>query len=143
MSVSSRGQDAGVLDFPSFTARAEAFSDVKGRRSSKRLPPMSRADFVEALRVLGRQRLQNGSEFDFDDPGTEAVHTAFLRCSLSAWLEIFGEPESVHEHRESAPLFPVHVWKYQCTDGPVYCVGFQVDELSGTRWVTFVRVCYF
>jgi hypothetical protein len=72
-----------------------------------------------------------------------AVQGAFLRCPFATWLRVFGQPESMHEHHESAPLFPVHVWKYRCTDGPVHCVGFQADDLYGTRWVTFVRVCYF
>jgi hypothetical protein len=137
------GQDTSVLESTSFALRAEAFSDVRSRVSRKRLPPLSRADFVEALRILGRQLPHGDHRFELGDPEIEAVHTAFLRCSLATWLEVFGQPESVHEHRESAPLFPVHVWKYQCTDGPVYCVGLQAEELNGTRWVTFVRVCYF
>jgi hypothetical protein len=143
MIVSSPGQDASVLDLLSYTVRAEAFSGTTSPVSSEPPPPLSRADFVQALRILGRERPRNDRQFELRDPETEAIHTAFLRCSLATWAKVFGQPESVHEHRESAPLFPVHVWKYQCADGPVYCVGFQVDELNGTRWVTFVRVCYF
>ena len=143
MIVSSPGQDASVLDPLSYTVRAEAFSGTKSPAPSKASPPLSREDFVQALRILGRQRPHNDCQIELGDPEVEAVHTAFLRCSLATWVKVFGQPESVHAHRESAPLFPVHVWKYQCTDGPVSCVGFQVDELNGTRWVTFVRVCYF
>jgi hypothetical protein len=56
---------------------------------------------------------------------------------------VYGEPRTVEEHIESAPLFPVQVWRCECSDGPLECVGRQVDDLYGNRWVTFVRLCYF
>jgi len=143
MIVSSPDQEANILNSVSYTVRAETFTDTESPTPSEPLPPLSRADFVQALRIVGRQGAPNDCQFELGDPETQAIHTAFLRCSLATWLKIFGQPESVHEHRESAAFLPVHVWKYRCTDGPVYCVGFQGGELNGTRWVTFVRVCYF
>jgi len=106
-------------------------------------PPRSKADFARALRILSRKTTSGDCRFEAGNPRITAVQGTFLRCPFDTWLELFGQPESTHEHHESVPLFPVHVWKYQSTDGPVHCVGFQVDDLYGTRWVTFVRVCYF
>ncbi len=62
---------------------------------------------------------------------------------LRTWLRVFGEPKSVERQRTPSALFPVEVWHYDCTDGPIECVGYQVNDLAGLRWVTFVRVCYF
>jgi hypothetical protein len=141
--VSSAGQDTSVLNGASYTLRATSFTDTQNRFPSVPAPASSRADFIQALRIMGRERAGDRCQFELHGQVNEAVQTAFLRCPLTTWLAVFGPPEDVHEHGESAPTFPVHVWKYQCTDGPIYCVGFQVDELNGTRWVTFVRVCYF
>jgi hypothetical protein len=99
-------------------------------------------DFLQALRILST-RPPNDSRFDIGSIEIEAVQVAFLRCPFSVWLAVFGRPASVREHNESTSLFPVHVWGYECVDGPLECVGYQVEDLNGNRWITFVRLCFF
>jgi len=81
--------------------------------------------------------------FELGDREFHSVQVAYLRCPYDVWREVFGGPRSVEEHAESLPMFPVHVWHYQCVDGPLACVGHQLDDLDGNRWMTFVRLCYF
>ena len=99
MIVSSPWQDTSVLDPLSYTVRAETLSDVNSWAPSQPLSPLSKADFVQALRIMGRQRPRSDYQFELGDPESEAIHTAFLRCPLATWVKVFGQPESVHEHR--------------------------------------------
>ncbi len=52
------------------------------------------------------------------------------RCPSETWCMVFGEPDRIEQHDESEPIFPVEVWEYPCVDGPIRCVGYQVDDLS-------------
>jgi hypothetical protein len=126
----------------SYTARA---LEVSGGQNlpTQPCPIHSRADFVQALRMLGTTLTGEARHCSLDDRESEDMQVAFLRCLHTTWLEVFGEPSSAEEHAESLPLFPVQVWKYQCRDGPLECVGHQVDDLYGNRWLTLVRVCFF
>jgi hypothetical protein len=126
----------------SYTARALALSGPAEEAHVQSSPPGSRADFIQALEVLSTKMESGGCRFDVGSLEIEQVQVAFLRCPREVWCEVFGEPERVVEHRESLPMFPIEVWEYECTDGPIECVGLQVDDLYGKRWVTFVRLCF-
>jgi hypothetical protein len=127
----------------SYTARAQQVLGEPYAVADRAHPPDSRADFVNALRLLSAKPPGKGARFDLGDRGVASVQTAFLRCPHEVWQRVFGEPRTVEEHAESAPLFPVQVWRYECSDGPLECVGHLVDDLYGNRWVTFVRLCFF
>ena len=89
-------------------------------------------------------RLTNGAHY-FEPRGRarEDVQVALLQCPRETWLRVFGPPKSVEQPAVPSPPFPVEVWHYDCTDGPIECVGCQLNDLAGQRWITFVRVCYF
>jgi hypothetical protein len=127
----------------SFTARALAVSGSADGPSVELCAPNSRADFIQALEILSRKMATETCRFELGDCEIESVQVAYLRCPYDVWREVFGGPQSVEEHSESLPMFPVHVWHYQCVDGRLACVGHQVDDLYGSRWLTFVRLCYF
>lgn len=126
-----------------FASEARTISGWKRPPNRKPLSSGSRLDFGLALATLSGKPPRKGCRFELGDLEITGVRVAFLRCTLGSWLEVCGEPESIYEHSISTPRFPVHVWKYQCSDGPIACVGFRSDSLDGDRWVTFVRLCYF
>jgi hypothetical protein len=126
-----------------YTARALAESSISEATDIEACPPGSRADFVQALRILSTATASRGYRFDLGDREIEDLQVVYLRCPYETWLTVFGKPRNIEKHSESAPMFPVEAWEYRCVDGPVRCVGHQVDDLYGKRWVTFVRLCYF
>ncbi|NLX98336.1 MAG: hypothetical protein GXY83_19430 [Rhodopirellula sp.] len=127
----------------SYTAKASLALGEGAAVAESKCSEFSREDFIRALRILSTKTAEEQSRFDLGEYEVEQVQVAYLRCRYEKWREIFGDPESTEEHRDALPMFPVQVWHYRCADGPLACVGHQVDDLYGTRWVTFVRLCYF
>jgi hypothetical protein len=131
----------------SYTARAMAYwnkATAWGHpvATCEELAPGSKEDFAQALRLLSSNSPQDGCRFEIQNLEIESVWAAYLRCPVRTWLEVFGEPARSYEHHDSAPLFPVYVWEYSCTDGSLECVGYQVEDQYGDRWITFVRLCH-
>lgn len=126
----------------SYTVRAIAFSGgnvpVKGRLCR----PGSRGDFIRALEVLGTRLSKHDYQFKLHEQAIDDEQVALLHCPYETWVGVFGAPNNIEEPKTS-PLFPVQIWRYDCTDGPIQCIGYQVNDLDGRRWVTFVRLCYF
>jgi hypothetical protein len=126
----------------SYTAKALALSGLAQQAQPPSCPPGSRADFLQALEVLSTRTESGDDHFELGQREIEHVQVAFLRCAYETWCDVFGQPQRIVEHRKSPRLFPVQVWQYDCTDGPIECVGQQVNDLDGKRWVTFVRLCF-
>lgn len=98
---------------------------------------LSRADFMDALRRLGTRR--NERRLRCAD-GARLMIPVHVSCAYERWAALVGPPESVHEYQTAALQMPVVVWKQQCVDGPVTCIGHLFERSSGERWVTVVRV---
>ena len=126
-----------------FALRAMCVAGGKTSQDGKRHHPGSRADFVQALEILGKRLTDGACHFELGDRAAHDVQVALLRCPAETWMNVFGHPDRVERQATPSPLFPVEVWHYDCTDGPVECVGYQLNDLTGRRWITFVRVCYF
>ena len=139
-SVPTRQTSRAILPYRHYTAKAIAVCNADDSVDYEPYFPGSKADFVQALLILSTNLPKPRSIFGLGDIDIEAVEVAHLRCPFETWLAVFWCAENVEEHEESAPMFPVHVWHYRCEDGPISCVGYQVDDLYGTRWVTFVRL---
>jgi hypothetical protein len=127
----------------SYTARALALSCGKTLANDRSCRPGSRADFIRALEVLGKRLTKQEYHFKLHERAIEDEQVALRRCPYATWVGVFGPPKNINEPSMPSPLFPVQVWRYDCTDGPVECVGHQVNGLDGRHWVSFVRLCYF
>ena len=127
----------------SFTQRAAHMAPSAIGSVPENCDPGSRADFLQALALLCVPWPQRRVCFEVGPIEIALVRVAYLRCTIELWHDVFGVPENVEMHAETVPMFPVEVWTYQCVDGPVACIGHQVDDLYGRRWVTFVRLCDF
>jgi hypothetical protein len=136
----AQGDDVVVR--ASYTAKALAISSGKMSAIDRSCQPGSRGDFIRALEVLGKRLTKQDYHFKLHERAIDDEQVALLRCPYSTWVGVFGSPRNIEEPSTS-PLFPVQVWRYECTDGPIECVGHQVNALDGRRWVTFVRLCYF
>jgi hypothetical protein len=98
----------------------------------------SRANFLRALDLLGPDR-----GLDNWQPDSYQSVPVYVGCPYETWVKVFGEPESVTEHREALTRLAVHVWKHHCKDGPVTCVGHIFENSSGSRWVIVFRIGFF
>jgi hypothetical protein len=130
--------EAELLEDASWKGFVERSLDLLGRKSSSKIPPRrSRRDFVQALQVLGarshRHRLGNADPL----PRTIPIH---ISCPYQTWLKVFGRPQELEKYGKSPKGVPIHVWKHQCEDGPVTCIGQLSERLPGLRWVVVMRV---
>jgi hypothetical protein len=130
----------GDTSLDSFVEKASRFSGRMGF-AARRVPPQnSRRDFIQALEVLGAKstfyRLASGDPM----PRTIRLH---ISCPYRAWVQVFGKPRDLEKHRTSSARVAIHLWKHQCEDGPVTCIGQLSERLPGLRWVTVMRVGLF
>jgi len=100
----------------------------------------TRRQFLQTLEQLGGKPGVSYCHSTGDARVTDKVHSGFLSCSLDTWVRHFGEPENVTEHREFAVRLPLQYWEYQCTDGPVKCVGRLFEHWPDGSWVIVMRV---
>lgn len=97
----------------------------------------SRADFLQAMELLGADRKLRNSLLNEKTRLTARVH---ISCKQQTWCEIFGEPQSVEQYQFESTRPPVHIWKYTCKDGPIACVGHLFERSPGETWIVIVRV---
>jgi len=127
----------GDASLDSFVEKASRFSGRRGFATRRVLPRNSRRDFIQALEVLGAKstyyRLASGDPM----PRTIPLH---ISCPYRTWVKVFGKPKDLEKHCRSAARVAIHLWKHQCEDGPVTCIGQLSERLPGLRWVTVMRV---
>jgi hypothetical protein len=103
-------------------------------------PAGTRRDFLQALQVLGaksnRYRLAGGDPL----PRTIPLH---ISCPYQTWLQVFGKPRQLEKHGSSSSGVAVHLWKQECKDGAVTCIGQVSERLPGLRWVVVMRVGFY
>jgi hypothetical protein len=100
-------------------------------------PPKSRRDFIRALRILGAKssRFRLGS----DDPLPRTV-PLHISCPYRTWLKVFGRPRRLENHGKPSGRIAIHLWRHECEDGPITCIGQVSERLPGLRWVVVMRV---
>ena len=133
----------GAVNRACYTARALALSGGRMLANGRPCRPGTRGDFIQALEVLGKRLTKQEYHFKLHERAIEDEQVALLRCPYETWVGVFGLPENIQRSSTPSSLFPVQVWRYDCTDGRITCVGHQVNDLAGQCWVTFVRLCYF
>lgn len=101
--------------------------------------PGSRADFMQALQLLGA-RLESCQ--GMDGRTARLAVPVHVSCSRHKWAAAFGEPDCVQGGR-AAGAKDLHLWKHFCTDGPITCIGHRFERRPGEGWVIVVRVCLF
>jgi hypothetical protein len=97
----------------------------------------TRRDFIQALQTLGARsgRYRLGS-----DDATCRTISVNISCPYQTWVKLFGKPTQVQKHRKSPTGMAIHLWKHQCEDGPVTCIGQLSERMPGLRWVVVMRV---
>lgn len=119
-----------------FTKQAFAVLQKEFNGRLENHPPGSRADFIQAMKVCGAQiidtSLSNGitkfsvSEIPYEENG-KYVQPQTFRRTLEEWTSVFGEFERQPDQYNSFVGASYHVWRYQCTDGPLTFSGSIYD----------------
>lgn len=119
----------------SFAYRAARFYRIGGLSIAHE--PGSRADFAQALQLLGAspgiRRLMLGRMSHLTMP----VHVS---CSRNDWEQVFGKVDCIEEGGVSEASDSLYRWKYFCTDGPITCHGHLFERAPSERWIVVVRV---
>jgi hypothetical protein len=140
LTTEERIQTADRLDAASsdcFVGRALRISGRRAFAFGKVPPDKSRRDFIQALQVLGAKsnpyRMGSGDAM----PRTIPLH---ISCPYRTWVKVFGKPKQLEKPGKSTARMAIHLWKHQCEDGPVTCIGQLSERLPGLRWVVVMRV---
>ena len=120
-----------------FVERALRISGKKASATGKIPPPRSRRDFVRALQVLGAKSKRYRMGSDDPMPRTIPLH---ISCPYRTWVKVFGTPKQLEKHGMPSARTAIHLWKQQCEDGAVTCIGQLSERLPGLRWVVVMRV---
>lgn len=119
----------------SFAFRAARLHRIRGLRIAHQ--PGSRADFAQALQLLGAgpsvRRLMLGRT-------SRLATSVHLSNSRDNWEEVFGQVECIEEGRVAGAEDALYRWKYFCTDGPVTCHGHLFERQPGVPWVVVMRI---
>jgi hypothetical protein len=104
--------------------------------------PRSRADFIQALRLLAAELASQGCSSL--PPNEEVCHVwrVFASCPYTTWRRIFGEPKAVKHYRHREMNRSFEVWEHRCSDGRVKCVGHLFERPPRERWVVVARICF-
>ena len=121
----------------SFVERALRISGKKASATGKIPPPRSHRDFVRALQVLGAKSKRYRMGSDDPMPRTIPLH---ISCPYRTWVKVFGMPRQLEKHGRPSARTAIHLWKHQCEDGSVTCIGQLSERLPGLRWVVVMRV---
>ena len=108
---------------------------------TKSTPPGSKADFIQALRILGAGLPNASFLYEYGYPGSREIQRVFLSCPLGTWRRVFGKPESVIDHCENLANMPLQTWEHECLDGTIICIGHLFERVPGEPWVILARVC--
>jgi hypothetical protein len=119
----------------SFAFRAALVLGIRGFHVAHE--PGSRADFIQALQLLGAEPKIHGLQSSRNNRRMMPVH---VTCSQDNWAEIFGEPECVEEIPVPASKHVLYRWKHLCSDGSVTCIGHLFEQSPGVHWVVVMRV---
>jgi hypothetical protein len=123
-----------------FVERAIKAAGRKAAASENTPRPNGRRQFVQALRVLGaRSRLFRG-DADCPLPRTLPV---FISCPYRTWVRVFGRPSHIGKHGKSPGQIAIHLWRHDCEDGPVTCIGQISERFPGLRWIVLMRVGFY
>jgi hypothetical protein len=117
-------------------------SENKGPPTDKTELPESKADFSQALRILGARLLKGHFSYDgCHAKGVEILPT-FLSCPLRIWSRVFGRPRNVADHADKATNMRTQTWEQHCQDGSILCIGNLFERAPGGPWVILSRVCF-
>ena len=100
----------------------------------------SRDGFLQALRLIGATGGVTYCHTLVGQPGTEEVHSGFLSCPRKVWVQAFGELENVVHREDPGTRSPPDAWCYECTDGPVTCVGHLFERCPDQEWMIVKKV---
>ena len=101
----------------------------------------SRADFVQALRILDAKFHARHSHFDGGHRNSPDIQGVFLSCSRETWNWVFGLPHRVVDRRGTLTHGPFQAWECLCADGSVLCLGHLFRQHDGVPWVVLARMC--
>ncbi len=101
----------------------------------------TKADFIQALQVLGARVLNAFFLYEHGRAGSHEIRVAFLSCRLRTWRMVFGKPGNILDHRDAATNIPLQTWEHECRDGKITCVGHLFERVPGGPWVILARLC--
>ena len=102
----------------------------------------SRSGFLEKLTKLRARFIQRTGCPDCGDREAHQTRIVFFSRPYAVWERAFGPIECISNHCSSTSgELSVQVWKQQCSNGPVICVGHVFERPSGVKWVLLVRLC--
>lgn len=102
----------------------------------------SRADFLHAVRMLAESSASGKRSSVPPKREIGDVWTVLICCPFAAWTQVFGVPDGEMHPEPFCARRPLHVWEYRCSDGPVRCVGHDLDH-ADEPWILVARVCCF
>ncbi len=119
-----------------FAERARALLGV-ATPGAVAAPAGSRADFLQALQILGARspRYRLGSR----DPIPRTIPIQ-ISCPYQTWLKVFGRPRQIEKYSHAPNSVAIHTWKHDCKDGPITCIGQFSERFPGLRWVVVMRL---
>ncbi len=126
----------------SYMQNALLFLENKGPPAAKREIPKSKADFSQALRILGARVLRGYVCYDASAARPVEIARIFLNCSLADWSRVFGRPQDISDHADQATNMHTQTWRQHCEDGTIVCIGNLFDREPGGPWVILSRVWF-
>ena len=102
----------------------------------------TKADFVQALQVLGARVRKAFFVHEQGSAGRHEVRVVFLSCRLRTWSMVFGKPANVIDYRDAATNMPFQTWEHECRDGKATCVGHLFERFPEGPWVILARACF-
>jgi hypothetical protein len=123
-----------------YTHNALLCSESPGSAAAKAESPESKADFTQALRILGARVLRGYFSYDACEAKSVEVLPTFLSCPLAEWTRVFGRPENTADHTDLATNMHTQTWQQPCQDGTIFCIGNLFDRHPGGSWVILSRV---
>jgi hypothetical protein len=102
----------------------------------------SKADFCQALRILGARVLKGYFCYDACEARSVEISPTFLSCPLQDWSRVFGRPQNIVDRADQATNMHTQTWEQYCQDGTIVCIGNLFDRVPGSPWVILSRVCF-
>lgn len=102
----------------------------------KKSDPGSRADFMQAVEMLG------GTFGHKMNEGGITKYQLALQCDLGTWTQVFGEPAKLSDGYDSFTKRKYQRWRHTCTDGPVTIHGNLIPRQQGSV-LQCTRLCLY
>ena len=93
----------------------------KGPADAKRELPESKADFGQALRILGARVLRGDAHYNASEAKPVEIASVFLSCPLGDSSRVFGRPQGIADHADQATN--TQTWQQHCQDGTIIGIG--------------------